>query len=61
MTTTVNAYARILRSKMKLKIINEQAGNIYYTYTDSIVTYIKLASDMVSGNELALLKLEYLV
>jgi hypothetical protein len=57
-SAAVTAYARIHMAKIKLYILSK-GGYIYYSDTDSIVTNIKLDSNMVNKNELGKLKLEY--
>lgn len=55
--SAVNSYARIHISRIKLDILNK--GNcIYYSDTDSIVTYKPLDISLI-GKELGLLKLEH--
>ena len=51
-------YGRIHIKKIKLLILNNK-GIIYYSDTDSIVTNIKLAQEMVSSSDIGKLKLEH--
>jgi hypothetical protein len=51
------SYSRIFMSKIKLDIL-KRGGNIYYTDTDSIVTDIELAENLV-GSGLGQFKLEF--
>ena len=52
----VTAYGRIHITKIKLDIL-KRGGNIYYSDTDSIITYLKLDNSMVNSKELGKLKL----
>ena len=53
----ITSYSRIFMSKIKENII-DRGGNVYYTDTDSIVTYIPLEDSLI-GNGLGQFKLEY--
>jgi hypothetical protein len=55
--SAITSYSRIHMNKIKLDILSK-GGLIYYTDTDSIVTNIKLDSDLI-GSELGKLKLEH--
>jgi hypothetical protein len=48
----ITAYARVHISRLKLYIINELKGNIYYSDPDSLVTDIKLPNTMVHPTNL---------
>lgn len=58
-SAAVTAYGRIHISKIKLDILNNYKGNIYYSDTDSIVTNVKLKNEHVSPTQIGLLKLEH--
>jgi hypothetical protein len=57
--SAITAYARIYINKIKLLIL-KLGGKIYYSDTDSIVSNIKLPSELV-GNDLGQFKLEYII
>lgn len=59
-SAAITAYPWIHNSKLKLEILN-QRGNLYYSYTDTIVTDIELQDSLVSPNKLGLLKLEHVL
>lgn len=50
-SAAITSYARIAIRKIKLDIINRLGGNIYYSDTDSIVTYVELPSNTVHPTE----------
>ena len=57
-SAAVTAYARIHISNIKLDIL-KKGGNIYYSDTDSIVTDLKLESNLVDSKQIGKLKLEH--
>ena len=59
-SAAITAYAIIHISKIKLHILSK-GGEIYYSDTDSIVTNLKLDSNMVDPKLLGKLKLEHKV
>lgn len=59
-SAAVTSYARITMNKHKLDIL-AKGGNIYYSYTDSIVTDTSLPKELVSKTDLGKFKLEYKV
>lgn len=60
-SAAITSYARIHITRIKLYILNNLGGKIYYSDTDSIVTNVKLPDSMVDLNELGKLKLEHTV
>lgn len=60
-SAAITAYAKTHISQLKLTILNQLGGKIYYSDTDSIVTNVKLPEHMIDSNELGKLKLEHLV
>lgn len=60
-STAATAYARFHKAKLKLYILSK-SGNIYYSYTDNIVTDLKLYNTIVGAphkNEIGKVKLEH--
>lgn len=58
--TAVLSYARIYLAKTMLFVLNK-GGKIYYTDTDSLVTNIKLADEVVDPKVLGKFKLEFMI
>jgi hypothetical protein len=56
-SAAITAYGRIHLAKLQLAIL-KLGGKLIYSDTDSIVTNLKLPSDMISNSELGKLKLE---
>jgi hypothetical protein len=59
-SAAVTAYARIIMSMHKLKILS-RGGKIYYSNTDSIVTDMELDNNNVSSTELGKFKLKHVI
>lgn len=55
---TVTSYSRIHINKIKLQIINELKGKVYYSDTDSIITDVEFPDSMVYPSDIGKLKLE---
>ena len=57
----VTSYSRVHINTVKLRIINELKGKVYYSYTDSIITHTQLPEYMVQPTNTGKLKLEHTV
>lgn len=53
---TITAYAKMHMTPL----LKDKSYNVYYTYTDSIVTYKPLVNSYI-GKALGMLKLEYVI
>nr|YP_010692871.1 putative DNA polymerase-like protein [Periconia digitata]WCA44870.1 putative DNA polymerase-like protein [Periconia digitata] len=60
-SAAIIAYSRIYIARLKLDVMNNLGGKLYYSDTDSIVTDVKLPDNMVHSTELGKLKLEHKV